>query len=112
MIVIRRSGLRASRSATVAPAMPQPMIRTSVWPKVFTFPELVIAAELLTNIQHSLNRMQRSAANLFVDLDLILNVNKGGECVFQRDLVHVGAANVAQTQHLLLRIGGSDVITH
>jgi len=70
------------------------------------FPELVIAAELLTNSQHSLNRMQCSPANLFVDLDLVLNVNKGGECVFQRDLVHVGAANVAQTQHLLLRIGG------
>ena len=39
------------------------------------FPELVIAAELLTNSQHSLNRMQRSPTNLFVDLDLVLNVN-------------------------------------
>jgi len=43
---------------------------------------LVIATVLLTNIPHSLNRMQRSPANLFVDLDLdldlVLNVNKGG----------------------------------
>src|SRR5829696_7442362 len=102
MTVIWRSGFRARRKAAVAPAMPQPMIKTSV------FIESVFSSDL----EHPLNRTQSASANVFVDEDLKLLFPQRLECIFERDLIHVRTTHTAQPQHLFLRIRCRDIVAH
>src|ERR1043166_3867401 len=109
MTVMRRVGSRARRNAAVAPAIPQPMIKTSLsakmlfefWPLVFGLRSCVNLNEFriqhprpktkehpnqnltteLPNMQHPFDRKVRTPANLFIDYDLKLLFSQSFKCV-------------------------------
>ena len=114
MTVIWRSGLRANRKAAVAPAMPQPMIKTSVSANAIMLSERYVFCGLeVTNFRsracshacqalhsspdrdHSFHGPSGANADFFRDLDHVLNLLQRLERVFQSDLVHVRTSYAA-----------------
>ena len=65
-----------------------------------------------TNFDHSLDRPSGANAYVFGNLDLILQLLQRDECVFQGNLIHVGATDASETKHFFVRICGGNVFTH
>ncbi len=64
------------------------------------------------DLEHSINCPAGLSPDVFRNLDDILCISESFERIFQRNPVHVGAADTAEPEHLLPGILGGDVVPH